>query len=310
MRDEKAAAAYLRVLLAQPGRYRRRWVRHVVRDSGSDLNQSAVAQVLAEHLWDSGEIDDSEVDLPRRLKDSVSRALSGCRLSMKTLRLFMDAFDLSSDDCARLLALRDGRTGEVVVVRRDAPLSPAAPPRNYETIMLHEFHVVGANRSPIEHRTVQVIRATEEVGRYRYVFDTSAAAVEMIRGGRVSPVYKTEVEGLYAVDIHLTRTLRPGETASFEYRTVFTYDEPPEPVFRRVARRTVTNVEINVRFHPICAPRHVAWCVWDAHDFDQLLSSASVQLDEEVSVHRFVQTLEGRGVGFAWEWPEAVRSQA
>lgn len=303
MDDEKAAGLYLRTLLAEPGTYRRRWLRHVRRSSPrADISQAAIAQVLAEHLWDTGEVDDHDCELPRRLKDPVNRALNGGRLSLRTLRLFIDAFDFSAADGSRLLALRDGVTGDVVVVRRNAPLSPAAPPRGYETIMLHEFHTVGVDRCPVEHRTVQGIRATEELASYRYMFDTSAAAVEMVRGGRVSPTYRTEIEGLYAVDINLAEPLQPGETASFEYRTLFAYDAPPEPVFRRVARRHVTNVELNVRFHPDCLPSAVYWCVWDAEDFTTVLSAAPVRLDAEMSVHHFLHILQGRGVGFSWEW--------
>lgn len=303
MGDEKAAAAYLRTLLHQPGPYRDRWLRHVRRASKGEVNQAAVAQVLAEHLWDAGEVPDTEQDLPRRLKDPVNRALRGERLTMRMLRMFVEAFDLSAHDSSRLLELREGLAGDVVVMRRDAPSSPPAPPRTYETFMLHEFHRIGADRRPVEHRTVQGIRATAELTSYRYMFDTSAAAVQMVRGGRVSPVYKTEIDGLYAVDIHLAEPLQPGQTASFKYRTLFSYDEPPEPAFRRVARRHVTNVEVNVQFDPRCLPQRVTRCIWDADDFAQPLSATPVQLDAEQSVHHFLRVLDGRGVGFAWEWP-------
>lgn len=251
----------------------------------------------------TGDVADSDCDLPRRLKDPINRALHGGRLSLRTLQLFIEAFDLSPTDSARLLALRDGLAGDVVVLRRGAPLSPPAPSPKYETIMLHEFHRIGPDRRPAEHRTVQGIRAIEELRSYRYMFDTSAAAVEMIRGGRVSPIRRTEMAGIYAVDIHLTTPLEPGETASFEYRTILSYDAPPEPVFRRVARRYISNVEINVRFDPACLPQRVEWCVWDAEEFSRRLDASPVQLDSEFSVHHFLHALQGRGVGFSWVWP-------
>src|SRR5260370_29757056 len=48
----QAAAAYLREMLLRPGRYRRKWEQYAERSRRGQVNQLAVAQVLAHYLWD------------------------------------------------------------------------------------------------------------------------------------------------------------------------------------------------------------------------------------------------------------------
>lgn len=84
------------ILLSDP-RCRRKWSRHGIRRSPAELHQAAVATVLAQWLWESGEVDVIDDDLPRRLKDTVSRALTAERVSPRTLRLFVEAFDLTEE---------------------------------------------------------------------------------------------------------------------------------------------------------------------------------------------------------------------
>src|SRR5450755_1729202 len=89
------AASYLRQLLLRQGSYRRLWEQHVVRERPGEINQLAVAEVLAEHLWSyPRHVGDADV-MPRQLKDSVSRALSGRLLSRPLLALFIDSFAIS-----------------------------------------------------------------------------------------------------------------------------------------------------------------------------------------------------------------------
>jgi len=47
----RAAARFLHELLAEQGPYRRLWERDVVRSRPGEINQLAVAQVLARYLW-------------------------------------------------------------------------------------------------------------------------------------------------------------------------------------------------------------------------------------------------------------------
>ncbi|MFY9773018.1 MAG: hypothetical protein WAK28_00410, partial [Trebonia sp.] len=47
----QAAAEYLRELLLRPGRPRRTWEQYAERTRHGQVNQLAVAEVLARHLW-------------------------------------------------------------------------------------------------------------------------------------------------------------------------------------------------------------------------------------------------------------------
>lgn len=77
---------------------RRKWQSRASRTRRGTLNQSAVAQVLAEWLWDNGEEHEDDVLLPRRLKDRVSRALNPDEgPSPRSLTLIIDAFDIPAD---------------------------------------------------------------------------------------------------------------------------------------------------------------------------------------------------------------------
>lgn len=85
-----------RILLEDP-RCRRQWVQHGVRTTRSALHQAAIARVLAQWLWEAGEVDETDRDLPRRLKDTVSRAVVATRVSPRTYRLFVDAFEMTTE---------------------------------------------------------------------------------------------------------------------------------------------------------------------------------------------------------------------
>lgn len=91
-------------LLTDP-RCRRRWQSRASRSRRGSLNQAAIAQVLAEWLWDNGEELESDVLLPRRLKDRVSRALSPLEgPSARSLTMFIEAFDIRQEVAEQLWA--------------------------------------------------------------------------------------------------------------------------------------------------------------------------------------------------------------
>lgn len=96
--------ALLAEILTRP-EHRRRWVRRVTRHRpGASLNQRAIAEVLARHLWEEGLAPESRHDLPRQLRDRVSRALNGTVLTPFTLDCFIAAFDLDVTDADQLWA--------------------------------------------------------------------------------------------------------------------------------------------------------------------------------------------------------------
>src|SRR5579875_477450 len=98
---DAASGTRLRELLISDPRYRRMWRRRVARDH-AELSQSAVAKVIEEYLWDSGERSENLAHLARQLKDRVSRALNGEVLSAETLGWFIAAFQMDSGDEDRL----------------------------------------------------------------------------------------------------------------------------------------------------------------------------------------------------------------
>ncbi|AGL15414.1 hypothetical protein [Actinoplanes sp. N902-109] len=309
MQDQEAVrqtADRLRELLTEHLPYRDRWAtspgNHV--DQGREISQARVADVIAHHLWDTGEVDDRDTELPRRLKDTVSRALAGTFLSHRTLGRFIGAFAMSDLHRSQLWALRSGGDPArvVVVPPPDALPEGESSALRYQTISLHEFHTVGPDGLPVEHRTVHVIRALELVRAYSYRFDTDAAAVEVIRGGTAGPVSRTSEPKVFAVEIVLNRPVQAGETASFEYRTVLNYASPPAREFRRACRRPVANVEMHVQFDEVMLPGAVWWAAWAGLDDPAPTDEEPVALEPDGSVHKYVESFEGIA-GFRWEFP-------
>jgi hypothetical protein len=104
----QAAAAYMCELLLRPGQYRRKWEQYAERSRAGQVNQLAVAEVLAHYLWQHPRTDGDADVLPRQLKDTAARALSGKLLSRSTLFLFMEAFVLGPLEREQLLKLWEG----------------------------------------------------------------------------------------------------------------------------------------------------------------------------------------------------------
>ena len=104
----QAAAEYLHELLLRPGRTRRTWEQYAERTRLGQVNQLAVAEVLARHLWQHPRRRGDGDLLPRQLKDTAARALSGRLLSRATLELFMDAFALPDAEQDQLWRLWEG----------------------------------------------------------------------------------------------------------------------------------------------------------------------------------------------------------
>ncbi|MFT4295103.1 MAG: hypothetical protein QM582_06795 [Micropruina sp.] len=289
----------LRELMLDP-KYSPLWEARIGRRQAHALHQSGICQVIADYLVANGLQGTEGEVLPRRLKDRVYRALAGRSLSLATLRWFIEAFSMTSDDAAALLRVAgSARSG-------DAVISPAVvkagvlPPRRHHTVSLREWHRVGPDGLPESHRTVHEIGTDDApLERYPYIFDTDAAAVRVVRGGRCSEPYALN-DGLFAVDILLDEPLLPGRTTVVECETVFWYRTPPAPEFRRAAIGRLQNVQMNVQFHQLRLPRRVWWSEWPALDAPPSVSDV-VELDSEKSVGRSLPVIEQSVVGFRWE---------
>lgn len=94
-------------LLRNDTRLRAMWSTHAP-SAGRGIHQGAITQVLAEYQWRVGQEPIENVDLPRQLKDTVSRALSGKTLSRRALTLFIAAFDIDDRTAERLWATWHG----------------------------------------------------------------------------------------------------------------------------------------------------------------------------------------------------------
>jgi hypothetical protein len=302
-RGQRAAGLHLRQILLRSGHYRDEWEQHARAVRPDEIRQEAVCQVIAEHLYESGEHDDTDTRLARMLKDRVSRAFSGRGLSLQTLRWFEQAFQLSLRDAQRLRELYRGDLRPTVIIGK---LPPPALDRaaGYETTLLFEHHFLGRSGMPARHHTQQTVRSlTDGMTSYQYRVDTAEADVRMVRGGRVSGLYPLG-GGLWAVDISFHHPLRYGEEAYLDYWTIFHYSQAPAPEFRRGAHRRVEHVDMRLEFHPDRQPARLWWAEWaDYRDpGEAIVEREPVTLDEEFSVHRYLEAIEHAVVGYYWKW--------
>jgi hypothetical protein len=270
------------------------------------VNQLAVAEVLAHYLWEhpraKGDID----VLPRQLKDTASRALSGKLLSKATLTLFDEAFGFGVPEREQLMKLWDGSAHVRVLsgprAIRDEKASALGSPR-LKTLSLHDHHYLGPDGRPARHRVIHVIEAlTDGVDRVPYRADTNALTIETGQGfsGLAGPFYQPVAE-VFVVDMLLAKPLAAGETATLEYSTSFHYAAPPAPEFRRIVQYFVENLDIRVEFHPDKLPGNVVWAVWDGMD-GPIVEREPVDLDSQFAVHRYLRLAEKTAVGFHWDW--------
>ncbi len=306
-RDERLreTGELLQALLLQRPAYADQWRQSRHRGLAREtLSQSAVAQVILEYLWSSGERSDKETDHPRRIKDRVRRALRGEILSGETLTWFIDAFQMTDQDARRLresLAVGQFPADAPVVDTLRSP-EPLPIPQRHRTIAAFERHIVGKNRRAVAHRTTRAIMACEDgVDSYPYRFVPGATGVEVLHGGRVTARHEP-IGSSPILEITLTTRLRRGQIASLEYQVEFSRDADIANEYRRVAHARADNVDIVIQFHPDELPRRLWWSVWDGHKDGNVLSREEAHLDPDGCVHRFVPYLENAVAGFNWAW--------
>jgi hypothetical protein len=302
----QAAAAYMSELLLRPGRYRRKWEQYAERSRLGQVNQLAVAEVLAHYLWAHPRATGDTDVLPRQLKDTASRALSGRLLSRATLTLFIEAFGFGPLEREQLLKLWEGSAHVRVLsgprAIRDDQAGALGSPR-LKTLSLHDHHYLGPDGLPVRHRVIHVIEAlVDGLDRVPCRADTNALTIEVGQGfsGLAGPFYQPITE-LFVVDMLLAKPLAAGETATLEYSTSFHYPLPPPREFRRVVQYFVENLDIRVEFHPDKLPSEVVWAVWDGMD-GPIVAREHVALDSQFAVHRYLRLAEKTAVGFHWDW--------
>jgi hypothetical protein len=310
---QAAAAAYLRELLLRPGRYRRRWEQYAERSRRGQVNQLAVAEVLAHYLWEHPRNTGDTDVLPRQLKDTASRVLSGKLLSKAALTLFMDAFDLSEFERDQLLKLWEGAATIRVLsgpramsaeLMSDVAAFTGTP--RLQTVSLHDHVLMGQDQQISRIRTLQVIEAREAgVDRIAYIYDGNAISVETGLGCRgVAAPFAEIGEGVYATFILLAKSLEAGETLTLEYWAALrplNDQVPDETSYSRVVTRRAENIDIRIEFHPQALPAHVWWTVWDGLK-GNVASGEPMVLDSQHSVQRYLRLAEKTAVGFRWDW--------
>jgi hypothetical protein len=300
----QAAGELLQSLLLRPP-YLDRWQRlHRRGFSDRMLNQSAVAQVIADYLWDSGERPETEISLPRGLKDRVHRALRGEVLTAETLDWFIGAFQMSNEDAhrlrSRLFSSSLGQPLPIIDTLRTPQLLPI--PQRHRTVSVFERHIVGPDGRTTAHRTTRAIVACMEgVDSYPYRFVPGACDVKVLHGGRVR--VKHEPDGSSPiVEIKLNTPLRMGEIASLEYEVEFFSDAEVAREYRRVAHAQTDNIDIVVQFDLRRIPGQVWWAVWDDYKDGNILEQEEVLVDSDACVHRFIPFLRDAAAGFYWKW--------
>ncbi len=308
----QATAQYLHELLLRPGRTRRTWEQYAERTRQGQVNQLAVAEVLARHLWQRPRRRGDGDLLPRQLKDTAARALSGRLISRATLELFMDAFALPDAERDQLWRLWEGSprvrmlTG-TQAIRPDTAEEVAAflGPPGHQTVSLHDHAFVRADGLIGGVRTIQVIEALRDgLDSIPYIYDTSALTLRVGHGCEPPLVPGRQVaNGPYVLRIPLARTLAEGETLSLEYATTFHYRGEmtgEERQYRRAVMRRVDNIDLRVEFDPEYVPPAVWSAVWDGVD-GGVVERHRVQPDSQNSVHRYLRLVEKTVVGFYWE---------
>jgi hypothetical protein len=312
--SRRAASAYLQQLLLKPGDYRQSWEQYVSRERQGTINQLAVAEVIARHLWSSPRTPSDDHVTSHQLKDTVSRALTGRLLSRPALAMFIEAFGFSEHEAGRLWRLWNGSVSisvmsgtHAVPVRAEADVDRALGPRRHHTLSLHDHISVGADRRIDRARTLQVIEANAQgVDRIPFLCDTNVLTLEVGQGCKeLSEAIHRIAPDVFATEILLARTLDLGETLTLEYWLSYRYPgdpaDPAEREYRRAVIRQVDNLDMRIEFHPDQLPAQIWWAHWDGIE-GAVLEREPVTLDCQHSVHRYLRSIERTVAGFYWQW--------
>lgn len=296
-------AAVLKDLLMHRPPYRRSWQRFVGRGRDTELNQAAVAQVLALHLWEVGEREETDLDLPRALRHRTSRALSGKNLTSETLTWFIDAFAMTKEDEQRLwhAFAGGGQIDGGIVDTVDKP-RPYVRPQLHRTVSLFERYNFDKQGCLLTRHTMHVIRAAEaDIDSYLFNHEPTAERIEVLAGGTLGRQYRYG-GGLVSEEFILDRAVSQHGTASIEYLTHYPAGWRPAEV-RRAVRGRCENVDMAVLFDPEFTPARVRFCAWADHYEGEPVLYEDTVVDDRGYAHRFVPFAENTVLGFQWHWP-------
>jgi len=304
-RGERAAGQHICRLLGSSANYRVRWEAAATQVRHGEVNQSAVCHVLAHYLWDAGLEPDTRTDLPRILKDPVSRALRGANLSRHLLDTILTAFEFSTEDAEYTKRLYRGDEPPNVIIG-NLPRSDIASPENrpYRTLSLHHFHYIGPDGRPSRHRILREIRVLHDgVTSNSFGSDTAELVASRIGGGTPGEPYQRS-ENEWWVDINLPQVLNRGDEHLLEFKYRFHYQIPPEPEFRLIVHQRVENFSMCVQFDSEKVPQKIWWVEWlDYREpNDTIVHREPVALDSEHVAYRRLDLAHRAVVGFLWEF--------
>src|SRR5215469_9603252 len=148
---QRAAGEYLRQLLLKPGPYREAWHDHVASPRDGVINQLAVAEVIAGQHAALGHPGKRQIP-PYQLREVVSGALFGGKLTAETLQTFIAAFGFSEDESDRLRRLLAGSSRislmsgtQAVPACAALDVEAAIGPRQHQTLSVHDHVWVGSD---------------------------------------------------------------------------------------------------------------------------------------------------------------------
>jgi hypothetical protein len=301
-----AAGEVLTGLLTSRTSYRHKWEWFEDRRRSDKITYAAVSKVVAHHLWNTGQEPDTDVGLPRRLKDRIKRALDGTKATHKTLTMIMEAFEFSDEDAETVwsafsAALPTENESDGIAFTLRNPKPPMNRTQRHRTIALFKRYDIGDDKMLQKADAHHIIMALEDgLTVYGHSPRDFLKGLQCISGGKNVTIYDS-VPGFVGMDIELERPLAKHQTASLQY--VATYNPTPEPCteVRRAARARIRNVDIRVCFSGP-RPRRAWWCVWEDHIDGLPVRSEEVEINTAGELHRFIPFLEQTVVGFRWEW--------
>ncbi|WP_238428472.1 hypothetical protein [Frankia nepalensis] len=296
------AGRLLRELLTSTPEYRRMWESRVRRASAQQPSFAAVARVVAEYLWNAGIVAEEDQELDRALKDRVSRALGGGRISAQTMEWFIEAFGMRKHE-AGLWAAFAGLTDPGVDANSGTLRGGPALilPQRHRTLALFERYRCDASGALVEQHTHQVIAAQEDgVAVYPWVLRADATEGRIIVGGKAGAQHAYSSR-LNLLEIELDRTLGRGARHALELLARYPAGQPAREV-RRAVRAKAENVDISITFDPARPPKDPRWTVWSTHEGGLIIDDEPVQLSADGTVHRFLGAVHHAVVGFRWSW--------